>query len=67
MAIKIPSNLSDDELDSGLKRLAAREREAAAQLDACVAELKARGLPIPEAVQRLLEDREPFEFEPPTE
>jgi len=58
MAISIPSHLSDDELLSGLKRLAARERDVAAELDACLAELKSRRLPVPEGVSGLLEDRE---------
>lgn len=58
MVTTIPSHLSDDELESGLKRLAAREREMTAELDACLAELKARNLPVPEGLEAALEDRE---------
>jgi len=57
--INIPSHLSDDELTSALKRLAAREQDVTAELEACVAELDARHVPVPEAVlEQINVDRE---------
>ena len=57
--ISIPSHLSDDELLSALRRLAARERDATAELVACVAELDARNVPVPESiVEQASVDRE---------
>lgn len=62
--ISIPSHLSDDELTSALKRLAARERDATAELKACLAELDARHIPVPEAVvEQVIADREGADLE----
>jgi len=61
--IRIPSDLSDDELTSALKRLAARERDATTELKACLAELDARHVPVPEASVQQISDREGADLE----